>query len=438
MTTRRDKPAPRPPAKPPTTAKVTAKPKAAPITQGDPVSATEPAPPATPTPTTPPTPATTATSAKKAPTRRAAPKPKPAAAPKSTSATKPEAALPEATSIEAARPEPTPTEPGHRRIWLSGATGFVGTAVARLLRTRGDEVIAPVRDRRRAEELLDIGVTVIEDDLSDVDRMTETMKDVDAAIHAAGSYRVGITRQERGAMWDANIGTTTRVLDAAEAARVPRIVYVSTVGIFGNTKGQVVDESYRRNIRDGFVSWYDETKFGAHEVVLQRSRTGAPIISVLPSQVYGPGDYSGVGEQLALAHAGKLPYRALVDVGLGFVHVDDLAAGIVAALDRGAIGRLYVLSGPRHRLGEALEVAGRLGGRRLPRLRIPNVVLRGLARVGRLTGQANLREVVDAAAGVTYWASNERAAEELDWRPRELEEGLRDTFEALADRAYTR
>jgi dihydroflavonol-4-reductase len=323
-------------------------------------------------------------------------------------------------------------------MWLSGATGFVGKAVARLLRARGDEVIAPVRDRRRAEELLDMGVTVIEDDLSDVDRMAETMKDVDAAIHSAGTYRVGITRQERGAMWDANIGTTTRFLDAVEAAKVPRIVYVSTVGVFGNTKGQVVDESYRRNLRDGFVSWYDETKFGAHEVVQQRTRTGAPIIAVLPSQVYGPGDYSSVGEQLALAHAGKLPYRALDGVGLGFVHVDDLAVGIVAALDQGAPGRSYVLSGPRHTLKDAMAIAARLGGKRLPFLAIPNVALRVLAPAGRFVGQANMREVVAAAAGVTYWASNQRAIEELDWHPRELEEGLKDTFEALADRAYTR
>ena len=402
MTTRRDKPAPRPPAKPPAARPTTAKPKVA---------------------------------------RRSPAKPKPVVAPvdaESTEATPTEAAPTESPPTEASPAGAPPEEGRRRRIWLSGATGFVGKAVARVLRTRGDEVIAPVRDRRRADELLDMGVTVLEDDLSDVDAMAETMKDVDAAIHSAGSYRVGITRQERGAIWDANIGTTTRFLDAAERAKVPRIVYVSTVGTFGNTKGQVVDESYRRNVRDGFVSWYDETKFGAHEVVLQRTRTGAPIISVLPSQVYGPGDHSSIGEQLSLAHAGKLPYRALDGVGLGFVHVDDLAVGIVAALDRGATGRSYVLSGPRHRLKDALAIAARLGEQRLPFLVIPNGVLRALAPVGRFVGQANMREVVAAAAGVTYWASNDRAAEELDWHPRELEAGLKDTFEALADRAYTR
>ena len=334
--------------------------------------------------------------------------------------------------------KPIPATSGPRTIWISGASGFIGTAVVRVLRTRGDTVIAPVRDVRRAQDLIDMGVTVLEDDLLDVDRIAESMRDVDAVIHSAGSYRVGISRGERGAMWDANIGTTTRVLDAAEADRAPRIVYVSTVGVFGNTKGQVVDETYRRNVREGFLGWYDETKFGAHEVAAQRAHAGAPIVFVMPSQVYGPGDHSSIGAQLALAHAGKLPYRAFEGVGLGFVHVGDVAAGIVTALDTGATGRSYVLSGPRHRLGEALAVAARLGGRRLPRVALPDGALRLMVPIGRLIGQPNLREVVSSSAGVTYWASNERAARELGWRPRELEDGLRDTFEALADRAYTR
>ena len=283
-----------------------------------------------------------------------------------------------------------------------------------------------------------MGARVLEEDLSDVDSIAESLRDVDAVVHAAGSYRVGIRREEHGAMWDANIGTTTRVLDAAEAARTPRIVYVSTVGVFGNTSGRVVDESYRRSLSEGFVSWYDETKYGAHEVALQRSRGGAPIVFVLPSQVYGPGDYTAIGEQLRRAHSGKLRYRALDDVGVGWVHVDDLAVGIVAALDRGASGRSYVLSGPRHRLSEALATAARLGGKSVPRLSIPSGVVRRLAPLGRLVGQSNLREVVSASAGVTYWASNERAVAELDWHPRDLETGLRDMFEEMADRAYTR
>src|SRR3569832_592843 len=151
----------------------------------------------------------------------------------------------------------------------------------------------------------------------------------------------------RGAMWDANVGTTTRILAAAEAAGAPRIVYVSTINVFGDTHGRAVDESYRRNLAEWFLSWYDETKYGAHEVAEQRIAGGAPIVIVTPNQVYGQGDRSGFGGPLRLAWEGRLRYRAVDDVAGGLVHADDLAEGIVAALDRGRIGETYVLSGPQ-------------------------------------------------------------------------------------------
>ena len=190
----------------------------------------------------------------------------------------------------------------------------------------------------------------------------------------------------------------------------------------------IVDETYRRDLAEGFLSWYDETKYGAHEVVEQRIASGAPIVIVLPSQVYGPGDHSSFGEQLSQAFAGKLPYRALDDLGVGLVHVDDLAAGIVAALDRGEIGRSYVLSGPTTTLADANAVAATIGGRKLPSLHLPTGLLRAMAPAGVLIGQANLREVINACADVTYWASAARAEEELGFRARPIEDGLRDTF----------
>ena len=314
------------------------------------------------------------------------------------------------------------------RVVMTGGAGFVGGAVARQLRERGDDVIALVRDPGRAGHLNAIGAAVVGDDLSDVRRLVGALGTADAVIHAAGSYRVGIRADERDAMWDANVGTTTRVLDAAASAGVPRVVYVSTVNAFGNTHGAVVDEDFRRDIAAGFLSWYDETKFRAHEVAEARIARGAPIVVVLPSQVYGPGDHSAFGEQLTAAHDGKLPYRAVDDVGVGLVHVDDLADGIVAALDRGTLGRSYVLSGPRTTLGGAVKLAALLGGRRPPRLRVPTGLLRVMAPLGVLIGQPNLREVISASSGVTYWATSARAEGELGWRARDVETGLRDTF----------
>ncbi len=287
--------------------------------------------------------------------------------------------------------------------------------------------MAVVRDRLRATPLTELGATVVEDDLRDVRRVAEGLADVDAVIHAAGGDRVGIPRREHGAMWDANIGLTTRMLDAAEAAKVGRFVYVSTCNVFGDTRGEVVDETYRRDVRDGFRSWYDETKFGAQAVVEQRIRGGAPVVIVLPSQAYGVGDNSAVGDQIRRAFEGTLRVRVLDEVGLGFVHVDDLATGIVRALDRGQPGQSYVLSGPHARLVDVLAIAARLGGRTLPP-RLPTGLLRALVPVVRLLGRPGFAEVVAAGDGVTYWASPHKAAGELAFEARPIEDGLRATL----------
>jgi nucleoside-diphosphate-sugar epimerase len=275
-----------------------------------------------------------------------------------------------------------------------------------------------------------MGAELVESDLSDVGQLTEALRGADALIHAAGSYRIGIPKSERGAMWDANVGTTTRLLDAAEAAGTPRIVYVSTGNIYGNTHGVTVDETYRRDLAEGFLSWYDETKYGAHEVAEQRIAGGAPIVTVLPSQVYGPGDRTSFGGQVRLAHDGKLRYRALAGVRIGLVHADDLARGIVAALERGRIGERYNLSGPQSSLADAEAMAARLGGHGLPSLSVPDGLLGALAPLGRLVGQPNLRELVSASSGVTYLFSSAKAEAELGFEARDLETGLRDTFGA--------
>ena len=275
------------------------------------------------------------------------------------------------------------------RIVLTGGAGFVGGAVARALRERGDDVVALVRDLKRAAALRELGVEVVEDDLSDVNRMIELFADADAVIHAAGSYRVGIPRSEHGAMWDANVGTTTRVLDAAEAAPRPP----DRLRLDGQRLRQHARPGRRRDLsaatsRTGFSAGTTRRSTAPTKSPSSGSAPAIPIVIVMPSQVYGPGDHSSFGEQLSLANTGRLPYRALDDVGVGLVHVDDLAAGIVAALDGGVVGESYVLSGPVTRLRDAVEIAARIGGRRPPRLRLPTRLLRVMAPLGRLIGQA--------------------------------------------------
>ena len=154
----------------------------------------------------------------------------------------------------------------------------------------------------------------------------------------------------------------------------------------------------------------------------------------MPGVTYGPGDHSGTGQQIRGAYDGSLGYMALADVGISAVYVEDVAAGIVAALDRGRVGESYILGGENTRLRDAMRVAARIGGRSLPRLELPTALIRlgshapaALARAAGLPD--DLGEVLRAGLGVTYWASSAKAATELGYRPRDLGTGLRATFE---------
>ena len=153
----------------------------------------------------------------------------------------------------------------------------------------------------------ELGCELLEGDLSSEQAIRRGVRGCDAVFHIAAVYKVGIPASERDAMRDANVGGTERVLDAAIEAGVARIVYVSTVGVFGNTRGEVVDETYERNGGD-FLSYYEETKWQSHQVALDRIAKGAPIVIVQPGGVYGPGDHSELGNIIDQANTGKLPH----------------------------------------------------------------------------------------------------------------------------------
>lgn len=324
------------------------------------------------------------------------------------------------------------------RVVVTGGAGFIGRALVQKLATGGVDVVALVRDPTKASYLEGPRVTLVGSDLTDVAAMADQMAGADGVIHAAGSYRVGITQAERPHMLDANLGTTERVLDAATQAGVRRVVYVSTVGIFGNTHGEVVDETYRRDPatkRGRFVSYYDETKYLAHLAAEERIQQGAPIVIVQPAQVYGPNDHSGASEQLNLAFQGKLPYISLGNSGVGWVHVDDLVDGIVAALFRGRVGQSYVLTDETMRMRDAIAIAARAGGHKPPRLTFPTIALRTLAFLQRRglrlsNAPANLTETIGAGDKVTYWASAAKAIRELGFSARPLEQGVKETYGA--------
>ena len=315
------------------------------------------------------------------------------------------------------------------RAFVTGGTGFVGRRLVALLRARGDDVVALVRSPARAEGL-DAELAV--GDLASRERLAVAMAGAEAVFHLAADYRVGIPARERAAMHDVNVHGTENVLDAARDAAVKRTVYVSTVNAFGNTRGEVVDETYERAGAD-FVSEYDRTKWLAHRAARERIARGDPIVIVQPGVIYGPGDHSEIGGQLEAAARGKLLFVSFAALGFNAVHVDDVAAGILLAHDRGRLGESYVLGGELTTLGDAVRGAAAAAGRRPPRFAMPTALMRPLVPVGPLVGRVmgarpNLKELISASDGVTYWARDDKARRELGYDPRPLAAGLADTF----------
>lgn len=321
------------------------------------------------------------------------------------------------------------------RVFVTGGTGFIGGHVVRRLRARGDDVVALVRSPEKAAPLRDLGCALVEGDLSSTQAIRAGVEGCDGVVHGGAIYEVGIPASRREQMYEANVRGAERVLDAAIEAEVPRIVHVSTVAVFGDTHGALVDETYRRD--SDFPSEYERTKTLAHELAEERIAAGAPIVIVQPGGVYGPGDHSEIGNVIEQVRTGKLPAKAFPEAGFMFCHVEDIAAGIVLALDAGRAGEAYVLSGHKGTIGELIDAVAALAGRKPPRFTVPTALLKLSAPLGPLIGPAlgfppNLGEMIRSTDGVTYWASDAKARSELGFAPRDLTTGLRQTLAAAA------
>jgi nucleoside-diphosphate-sugar epimerase len=321
------------------------------------------------------------------------------------------------------------------KVFVTGGTGFIGGTVVRQLRDRGDDVVCLVRNPDKGEKLAAIGCELVAGDLTDGDAIRSGLEGCDGAIHAAAMYEVGIPASQHPAMFEANVTGTERVLEAALEAKTPRMVHVSTCGVFGDTHGQVVDETYEHPGKE-FTSYYEETKLESHRIAKRMiEEDGLPCVIVQPGGVYGPGDTSQVADLIDQLLAGKLPLIPLPDLGVCMSHVDDIAGGIILALDGGRPGEAYVISGPATTMREAIEMVARVAGRKPPKYALPTPLLKAMIPIGPLVGKLmnqppNLREMISSADGVTFWASHEKATRELGYQPRGLEEGLRQTLEA--------
>jgi dihydroflavonol-4-reductase len=320
------------------------------------------------------------------------------------------------------------------KVFVTGGTGFIGGHVVRQLRERGDDVVAWVRNPAKGASLAALGAELREGDLSDRAALSSAMEGCDAVIHGAAVYEVGIPAGERPAMYEANVVGTENVLGAALDAGVPKVVYISTVGAFGNTHGEVVDETYEHP-GESFTSYYEETKYQAHQVAKRLIAEGLPCVIVQPGGVYGPEDHSALGKQVLDFVSGRLPLVPFADLGMNMVHVEDVAKGVVLALEKGRTGEAYVLGDQITTMRGLLDTTAKVAGKKPPRGNLPNGVMKAIAPlgpvIGRVMGQPpNFHELISSSVGVTFWAKQDKAVSELGFQPRGLETGLRQTLEA--------
>ena len=320
------------------------------------------------------------------------------------------------------------------RVFVTGGTGFIGGHVVRKLRERGDEVRALVRTPEKGAALQQLGCELVAGSLADAAAIRAGVEGCDAVIHGAAVYEVGIPQSEHQAMHEANVVGTETVLRAALDAKVPKVVYISTVGAFGNTRGQVVDETYQHPGGD-YTSYYEETKVEAHRIAERLIGEGLPCVIVQPGGVYGPDDHSALGRQMNQFLDGKMPMIAFPDLGMNMVHVDDVAAGVLLALDKGSAGEAYVLGGQITTMRELIDTLAQVTDKKAPKRALPTGLMKAMTPIGPVIGKVmnqgpNLRELISSADDVTFWAKHDKAMADLGYSPRGLEQGLRDMLEA--------
>jgi nucleoside-diphosphate-sugar epimerase len=309
------------------------------------------------------------------------------------------------------------------RYALTGATGFVGGALARLLREAGHDVVALVRDPVKGSRLADRGVSLAHGDLDDPAGLDALCAGADGLFHVAGWYRLGSRTPHEGRR--INVDGTDNVLAAAVRAGVPRLVYTSTLAVNSDTGGAVVDESY--SFRGRHISTYDETKARAHDSVARAAADGVRVVTVMPGLVYGPADTSQSGALLRQVIEGKRP---MVPTGgrVCWGYVQDVARGHLLAMERGVPGESYMLAGEQASLAEALVLAAELAGTRGPVV-IPAGVVRLSARIAAVVERvvplpAQYASETLRASVATYLGSPAKAERDLSWTCRPLRAGL--------------
>ncbi len=326
-------------------------------------------------------------------------------------------------------------------VLVTGASGFVGSAVARKLAARGHEVRVLVRPTSPKTNLAGLDAEMFEGDMRDGPSMRRAMQGTRYLFHVAADYR--LWARDREEIVRNNREGTKTVMEAALAEGVEKIVYTSSVATLKPAAGQPVDETSRHTVESA-IGAYKRSKVVAEQVVEHLIATEKlPATIVSPSTPIGPRDVkpTPTGRILVEAAMGRMP--AYVDTGLNLVHVDDVAEGHLLALDKGRIGERYILGGQDATLAEMLGVIATLSNRKPPRMNLPRAPLYPLAYAAEAFASLTGKEpfvTVDALKMSEHhmFFSSAKAERELGYGARPYAQALADALGWFREAGYVK
>jgi dihydroflavonol-4-reductase len=324
-------------------------------------------------------------------------------------------------------------------VFLTGGTGFVGSAIARALLADGYRVRALARASSVRRNLEGLDVEIVEGDVCDARSLERAMNGVRYVVHAAADYR--LWARDPSEIARTNVEGTRAVMQAARASRVERIVHTSSVATIATRDEGDADETMPLDERAA-IGAYKRSKVAAERMVeAMIARDKLPAVIVNPSTPIGPRDIkpTPTGRIIVEAARGRVP--AFVDTGMNLVHVDDVARGHIAALLRGRVGERYILGGENVALRAMLAEIARLAGRRAPRVKLPRGPLYPLATVAEAFARVTSREPLLTRDGLRMsehrmFFTSAKAQRELGYRARPYGEALRDAVEWFRDARY--
>ena len=313
---------------------------------------------------------------------------------------------------------------------VTGATGFVGSAVARVLLARGHDLRLLVRTNSDRRNIAELDAETVIGDLTDPASLDRAASGCRYVVHVAADYRFWVPNPTD--MLNANVEGTLAILRSATKAGAERIVYCSSVAALGQIGDGTPATEDTPAVEADFVGIYKRSKFLAERAVLEAARKDSiPLVIVNPAAPVGPRDIkpTPTGKMILDAAAGRVP--AYIDTGLNLVHVDDVAEGHALALERGRIGERYILGGENMPLKDILTLVVSVAGQRPPSIRLPEAVIWPIAfameHFARVTGIPPLmtRDHLKMARKKMYYSSR-KAIEELGFQPRPVRGAVED------------